>query len=325
MQIDVYGLGNALIDALVVGDDQPIIARHELRRGTMLLVDHEKWDQVFDEVRGRGVQLYPGGSASNAVCTVAALGGNAGFCGLVGDDELGKKYSDSLTALLGDHDLVLTADAPTGKCLSLVSDADAERTMLTNLGTAMKLPPEELPPSRLESSEWFFLTGYLFTGERMPETAWRALERARAAGVRIAFDVADAFVIEHCRGAVNRVIDEYADVVFLNEAEGRLLIGGEPEEIFAGLEGRADIVVLKRGMHGSVVRARGETIDVAVVPVHAIDTTGAGDSYAGGFLYGLAHGWDLDRCGRLASAVAALTVSQIGGVVRDAAALRALL
>ncbi len=325
MQIDVYGLGNALIDALVVGDDTPILARHELRRGTMLLVDHDKWDQVYEEVRGSGVELHPGGSASNAICTVAALGGSAGFCGLVGDDELGKQYSRCLTDLLGRHDLVHYAGAPTGKCLSLVSDADAERTMLTNLGTAMQLPPERLPPETLEASEWFFLTGYLFTGERMPETAWRALERAKAAGVRIAFDVADAFVIEHCRDAVNKVIDAYADVVFMNEAEGRLLIGGEPDEIFAGLEGRCEIVVLKRGMHGSMIRADGATTHVDVVRVDAIDTTGAGDSYAGGFLYGLAHGWDLARCGRLASSVAALTVSQVGGVVRDAQALRALL
>ena len=325
MQIDVYGLGNALIDALVVGDDLPIIARHALRRGTMLLVDHEKWHKVYDEVRGGGVELHPGGSASNAICTVAALGGTAGFCGLVGDDELGRRYSDALTELLGAHDLVKQANVPTGKCLSLVSSDDAERTMLTDLGTAMGLPPESLPPATLETSEWFFLTGYLFTGDRMPETAWRALARAKAAGVRIAFDVADAFVIEHCRDAVNRVIDEYADVVFLNDAEGRLLVGGEPSEILAGLDGRADIVILKRGMEGSLVRAGGTTLVVDVVPVHAVDTTGAGDSYAGGFLYGLSRGWDLERCGRLASAVAALTVSQVGGVVRDAAALRALL
>jgi sugar/nucleoside kinase (ribokinase family) len=325
MQIDVYGLGNALIDALVVGDDRPILDRHELRRGTMLLVDHDKWDQVYEEVRGGGVEMHPGGSCSNAVCTVAALGGSAGFCGLVGDDELGKRYAESLTALLGDNDLVHDADGSTGKCLSLVSDADAERTMLTNLGSAMALAPEGLPTDRLEASEWFFLTGYLFTGDRMPETAWKALELAKAAGVRIAFDVADAFVIEHCRDEVNRVIDEYADVVFLNEAEGRLLIGGEPSEIFTGLQDRADVVVLKRGMHGSLVRAGGITVVVDVVPVNAVDTTGAGDSYAGGFLYGLARGWDLERCGRLASAVASLTVSQVGGVVRDSDALKALL
>ncbi len=325
MQIDVYGLGNALIDALVVGDDSQVLARHSLRRGTMLLVDHEKWHQVYEEVRGTGVELHPGGSASNAVCTVAALGGRAGFCGLVGDDELGKSYSDSLTALLGEHDLVQSPDQPTGKCLSLVSDADAERTMLTDLGTAMALPPEQLPQARLEASEWFFLTGYLFTGNRMPETAWRALDRARAAGVRIAFDVADAFVIEHCREAVNRVIDEYADVVFLNEAEGRLLVGGEPHEIIEGLCSRTEVVVLKRGHEGSIVRSADTTLNIDVVPVHAVDTTGAGDSYAGGFLYGLARGWELDRCGRLASAVASLTVSQVGGVVRDVEALRALI
>jgi sugar/nucleoside kinase (ribokinase family) len=325
MRIDVYGLGNALIDAVVVGDDRPILARHALRRGTMLLVDNEKWHQVYDEVRGEGVELHPGGSASNAICTVAALGGKAGFCGLVGDDELGRRYSESLTALLGEHDLVHYADRSTGKCLSLVSSEDAERTMLTDLGTAMSLPPDELPSTRLEASEWFFLTGYLFTGDRMPETAWRALALAKAAGVRVAFDVADAFVIEHCRAAVDRVIDEYADVVFLNEAEGELLIGGGPRKILDGLQTRTGVVALKQGKRGSLIRAGETTISIDAVRACAVDTTGAGDSYAGGFLFGLARDWDLERCGRLASAVAALTVSQVGGVVRDSGALRALL
>ena len=325
MHIDVYGLGNALIDALVVGDDRPVLSRHALRRGTMLLVDHDKWHRIYEEVRGAGVEMHPGGSASNAICTVAALGGKAGFCGLVGDDELGRRYSEALTALLGKHDLVQQVGAPTGKCLSLVSDDDAERTMLTDLGTAMGLAPEGLPPDHLESSEWFFLTGYLFTGDRMPETAWKALERAKASGVRIAFDVADAFVIEHCRDAVNRVIDEYADVLFLNEAEGEVLLEKDTAGILDELGGRVKVVALKQGMRGSLLRAGSTTLRIDPVVVHAIDTTGAGDSYAGGFLFGLAHGWDLERCGRLASAVAALTVSQVGGVVRDASALRALL
>jgi sugar/nucleoside kinase (ribokinase family) len=325
VRYDVFGLGNALVDALVVLDEQDILVRHGLRRGTMHLVDDPVWQAVYGEVPRADVVLAPGGSCANTVSTVALLGGAATFCGLVGQDELGDSYDDGLSDVLGQHYLVRRAGSPTGKCLSLVSNEDAERTMLTDLGTSMALEPSDVPVAEVCESQWFHVTGYLFTGGRMGDAAMDALAKAHAEGTKISFDLGDTFVIKHFGDAVNKVIDDYASLVFMNREEGRALLGGDPEELLGDLSARVSVVVLKLGSEGSLVRCGDETLRISARRVEAVDTTGAGDSYAGGFLYGMAKGWDLSDCGKLASEVAALTVSQLGGVVRDRALLAAVL
>ena len=325
MQYDVFGLGNALVDALVVLDEQDILTRHGLSRGTMHLVDDPAWQAVYGEVPTGEVVLAPGGSCANTVSTVALLGGAATFCGLVGQDELGSTYGESLGDVLGRHYLVQRPGSPTGKCLSLVSSRDAERTMLTDLGTSMALEPGEVPVKEVCAAEWFHVTGYLFTGGRMGDAAMDALAKAHAEGTKISFDLGDPFVIEHFGDAVHQVIDNYASLVFMNEEEGKALLGGDAEERLSELMTRVETVVLKLGARGSLVRSGDRTVRIEAPQVDAVDTTGAGDSYAGGFLYGLSQGWDLQDCGKLASAVAALTVSQVGGVVRDPKELAAVL
>ena len=324
MGVDVFGLGNALVDALVVLDEREIVQRHELKRGTMHLVSDAHWHGVYDEVPRQGVELHPGGSCANTGSTVSLLGGSATLWALVGQDELGDRYARGLDEVLGDHHLVRREGAPTGKCLSLVSSVDAERTMLTDLGTAMALEPEEVAMDAVEQARWLHVTGYLFTGGRMGDAAMAALDRALHAGTKVSFDLGDAFVIDHFRDAVERVIDRYADVVFMNEEEGRKLGAGDPAESLQSLGGRASTVVLKLGRRGSLIKHGSEIVPVEALQVEAVDTTGAGDSYAGGFLYGLSKGWSLESCGRLASAVAALTVGQVGGVIRDVDALAAV-
>ena len=324
MSVDVFGLGNALVDALVVLDERELLREHDLERGTMHLVDDARWHRVYGHVPGDQVAIHPGGSCANSVSTVARLGGASTFCGLVGTDDLGDRYDQGLTAVLGVHHLRRREGAPTGKCLSLVSDDDAERTMVTDLGTAMELSPEEVPLEAVAGARWLHITGYLFTGGAMGDSAMQALAQAKRAGTRISFDLGDTFVIDHFRPAVDRVIDEYADVVFMNREEGRVLVGADPEQSLDELGRRADTVVLKLGRRGSLIKHAGGVVQIEARRVEAVDTTGAGDSYAGGFLYGLARGWPLEACGALASAVAALTVSQMGGVVRDAGALIAL-
>ncbi len=326
MPFDVCGLGNALVDALVVLDDTDVIARHDLKRGTMHLVSHERWDGVYSEVRGPSVQMHPGGSCANAVSTVAMLGGRATFCGLVGRDDLGGVYAKKLQETLGQHHLVSRDGVQTGKCLSLVSSADAERTMLTDLGGTTSLGQSELPFEVIENARWLHITGYLFTGGSIGDAAMEAMDRALHAGTRISLDVGDTFVIEHFSEAIQTVIRRYADVVFLNEEEASTLIGGGDAALALHEVGQwADTVVVKLGRRGSLIRHEGLVYPIEALPVHAVDTTGAGDAYAGGFLYGLARGWPIQACGQLGSAVASMTVGQLGGVVRDRALLRSLL
>lgn len=324
MSVDVFGLGNALVDALVVLDERAILVEHALDRGTMHLVEDDRWQRVYSHVPQDEVAIHPGGSCANSVSTVARLGGRATFCGLVGTDDLGDQYDAGLVDVLGAHHLRRRPGAPTGKCLSLVSDTDAERTMITDLGTAMQLQPDELPMQVVADAAWLHVTGYLFTGGAMGDSAIAALARAKEAGTLISFDLGDTFVIDHFRPAVDRVIDEFADVVFMNREEGRALAGADPEQSLDQLGARAETVVLKLGRRGSIIKRGDKVTPIDARVVDAVDTTGAGDSYAGGFLYGLTRGWPLKACGDLASAVAALTVSQMGGVVRDADALIAL-
>ncbi len=325
MTCDVFGLGNALVDALVVTDDLELVRKHGLQRGTMHLVSDARWRAVFGEVPRDEVELHPGGSGANSVSMVAMLGGTSTFCGLVGSDQLGQTYAQRLAEVLGEHHLRTRADVATGKCLSIISRDDAERTMLTDLGGAMELGLTELPIEAVETATWLHITGYLFTGGQMGEAAMLALERALRAGTRISFDVADAFVIQHCRETVERVIRDYADVVFMNEEEARMLAGTDAADAVHKVGAWTDTAVVKLGKRGSIIKKGDTIIPIEAVPVDAVDTTGAGDAYAGGFLYGLARGWELEACGHLASAVAGLTVSQVGGVVRDQERLLAAL
>jgi sugar/nucleoside kinase (ribokinase family) len=322
VKYDICGLGNALVDALVLVDDGEILARHQLRRGTMHLVDDARWQAAFSEVKDEGVALHPGGSCANAIATAALLGADATFIGMVGEDTLGDTYAARMQEALGGHFLRRRKDHATGKCLSLVSRRDAERTLLTDLGAAMQLRADELPDGVVEAADWLHITGYLFTGGAMPGAAFAALDRALLAGTRISFDVGDAFVIQHFRDVVERVIRRYADIVFMNEEEGRLLAGGDAAHALHEVGSWVDTAVVKLGRRGSLIKRGGGVIPVEAVLVEAVDTTGAGDAYAGGFLYGLCRGLDLERCGHLASRVAALTVAQVGGVLRDRAALQ---
>ncbi|MCO4769990.1 MAG: adenosine kinase [Deltaproteobacteria bacterium] len=326
MHLDVCGLGNALVDALVVMDEREVIHRHALKRGTMHLVSHDRWEEVYGEVKGGSVELHPGGSCANAVSTVALLGGNASFCGLVGEDELGQVYGKKLEEVLGRTHLVSRSAVQTGKCLSLVSSGDAERTMLTDLGGTTELLPADLPVEAIESASWLHITGYLFTGGTVGDAAMEAMDRALHAGTRISLDVGDTFVIDHFRDAIATVIRRYADAVFLNEDEASRLIGGGDAALALHEVGKwSETVVVKLGKRGSLIRHQGDVYPVEARPVPAVDTTGAGDAYAGGFLYGLTRGWPIQACGRLASAVAAMTVGQVGGVIRDREKLQELL
>ena len=324
MDYELFGLGNALVDALVVVDDAELVNRHELKRGTMHLVNDERWQAVYSEVRGDDVEMHPGGSCANAVSTAAHLGAVSTFCGLVGTDPLGQTYERRLTEVLGGHHLVRRGEEPTGKCLSLISTVDAERTMLTDLGVSMQLSPKEVPLDAIARAKWLHVTGYLFTGDTMAEAAIAALDKALQVGTRISVDLGDPFVIQHFRERVDLVIERYADLVFMNEDEARMLSDGTALEALHKLDRHVETVVLKLGRRGSLVQHQGQLFPVEACVVQAVDTTGAGDAYAGGYLFGLSRGFAPLNCGRIASEVAALTVSQVGGVVRDIPLLRDL-
>jgi len=327
MSFDVAGLGNALVDALVVIDDDAILGELGLTRGTMHPVDDAAWQKTYEQFSERDVTLASGGSCANTIATIGRLGGKAIYCGQTGQDDLGNVYVDKMNEACGDNGIVIAEGLATGKCLSIISASDAERTMLTDLGASTQLPDVGPFKDHIRGAKVAHFTGYTLLGGPIKDATIDAMQAAKAAGTKVSLDVADPFVVHALKDLMWEVIDEYVDIVFLNAEEARALTDVPPQEAAEVVRERArvEVVVVKLGSQGSIVVEDGSLHPVAIEKVDAIDTTGAGDAYAGGFLYGYVAGWGLGRAGALGSAVAALTVAQVGAVVDDHAKLSAVL
>ncbi|MDP2317311.1 MAG: adenosine kinase [Pseudomonadota bacterium] len=320
MSFDAVGLGNAIMDALVRVDDS-VIAELGLTRGQMHPVDHATWHRAYERVHGYGIEVYSGGSCANTVQTLGLLGGRVLYCGQIGDDAFGEMYAKSMLEVCGVHALQTTQLHVTGKCLSLISTRDGERTMLTDLGAAVHLPSIGTFADHVRKAKVLHLTGYLFLGGPVRDAAYEAAEVARAAGVPISLDVADPFVARTVTKDIQELLEKYVDICFLNQEEAEVVTGRPAHLAVEELGKSCPTAVVKLGGNGSLVRQDGVTHRIPVFPVTVADTTGAGDAYAGGFLYGWLHGWPAERCGELGSRVAALTVSQVGAVCRNREAI----
>jgi sugar/nucleoside kinase (ribokinase family) len=316
--IEVAGLGNALVDALVRIDDDSLIDELGAVRGRMQPCDHAEWERAFRLVRdGHHVEIHSGGSCANTLATLGFLGATTRFCGQVGDDQMGALYRQRIEEACGGHAIRVTGAHATGKCLAVISGPDAERTMFTDLGAATALPALGDFDAVIRASKVLHLEGYLFLGEPMRSRAFEAMAIAEAHGVDVSVDLSDPFVVATVRDLMWSVCADHADVVFLNAEEATLLCGGTPETGLAVLSEVCDTVALKLGARGSIVSQGDRSWPIEPLRVRAVDTTGAGDAYAGGYLYGRLRGWEPGHAGRLASRVAAATVSQVGAVVRD--------
>jgi len=319
VQLDVTGLGNALVDSLVTIEDDGFLSDLGLVRGMMHPVGHDEWMSAYELVRHKKVVFEPGGSCANTIGTIGYLGGKATYCGQVGNDQMGHMYARKMEVACERHSLVFGDSEPTGKCLSIISALDAERTMITDLGAAITLPALGAFEQELTQTKIAHFTGYTLLGPPMLDHVMKAMAIAKEAGALIALDLADPFVISAIRGNLIEVMKTYTDIVFLNAEEANMLVGGEGQataQDVANLTGVSTVIV-KLGSQGSQILHQGRLFAIDAFPVEAVDTTGAGDSYAGGFLYGYSQGWPIARCGELASRIASLTVQQVGAVVRD--------
>ncbi|MEC7946598.1 MAG: adenosine kinase [Myxococcota bacterium] len=317
-RIDVAGLGNALVDALVVMDDRDFLARHGFTRGHMTPVDHAQWQTAFEEVERHGVEIQSGGSCANSIAALGLMGATSTYCGQVGDDPFGSLYASRMREACGETALKRTRDHNTGKCLSIISSEDAERTMLTDLGAAVTMDGLGDFADVIRRSKVLHLTGYLLLGEPMASRAMEAVAVAAQEQIPISLDVADPFVVGVTRDAMWELIEEFADIVFCNEEEAKALCGVEnAEDAMMSLGEACETVVVKLGARGAVVRSGGRDHRIGIHACDAKDTTGAGDAFAAGFLYGYVHGWDPVRAGDLGARIASATVAQVGAVVRD--------
>lgn len=310
MKLDVYALGSALIDIQVNIEDS-LLAQLGIEKGNMYLTDPQRQQEVLQRLIAAGLNTAAGGSAANTIYGIAHLGGTAGLCGKVADDAFGRRYAESMResgALFSGHSM----EGVTGSCVVLVS-ADAQRTMLTHLGVSSEITPEDIDGDLLRGSSYLYLEGYLLDSPVATGTMRRAITLAREAGVRIALTASDAFCVQRHQENLMQLLQGSVDLLFANAHEARALTGTDTsDDAIRVLTGMGPGVALTDGDRGSILSIGGETVRIDPVAVTARDTTGAGDSYAAGLLYGLTHGYPLAVCGRLASFYASRVVSMLG-------------
>jgi sugar/nucleoside kinase (ribokinase family) len=321
-RLDVLCIGNAIVDVIAAADED-FLAAEGLDKGAMRLIDAAEATRLYGRM-GPGREIS-GGSAGNTAAGVAMLGGRAGFVGQVAADQLGDVYRHDISSLGIEFTTPASeGDVPTARCLVLVTP-DAQRTMNTFLGAAQLLTPEAIDEAQVQGAAILYLEGYLWDPETPRAAMERAIDAARAAGRKVAFTLSDSFCVDRHRDGFNALIDSgRLDILFANEAEIVSLTGeADFDAAVAAAAERVPLLVVTRSEKGAVAVEAGERVDVAAEPVETVvDTTGAGDLFAAGFLTGHAQGRS-NRDSLVMGAVAAAEVISHYGA-RPEADLRAL-
>ena len=308
---DVVGIGNAIVDVLVQANDD-LIDNFELTKGTMALVDEAQAERLYASV-GPGLETS-GGSAANTLAGVAQLGGRAGFIGRVRNDQLGGIFTHDIRSVGARFDTPAATEGPsTARCLILVTP-DAQRTMCTYLGASVGLDPADLDLDMVAQAKVLYLEGYLWDSDEAKAAFIAAAEVARAHGGEVALSLSDAFCVERHRESFQELVDGHVDILFANEMEITALYKANSfEEAADQVRGRCKLAALTRSEQGSVVLNGAGTHSVAPFQLGPLlDTTGAGDLYAAGFLHAYTQGQAVEACGRLGSLCAGQVVTQLG-------------
>ena len=308
---DVVGIGNAIVDVLVQADDD-LIDNFELTKGTMALVDEAQAERLYASV-GPGLETS-GGSAANTLAGVAQLGGRAGFIGRVRNDQLGGIFSHDIRSVGARFDTPAATEGPsTARCLILVTP-DAQRTMCTYLGASVGLDPADLDLEMVAQAKVLYLEGYLWDSDEAKAAFIAAAEVARAHGGEVALSLSDAFCVERHRESFQELVDGHVDILFANEMEITALYKANSfEEAADQVRGRCKLAALTRSEQGSILLNGAGTHSIAPFQLGPLlDTTGAGDLYAAGFLHAYTQGQAVEACGRLGSLCAGQVVTQLG-------------
>ena len=304
----ILGLGNALVDVMTVLESDSLLNELNLPKGSMQLVDAETSNKVYEKTEGLKKTIASGGSAANTMYGIAKLGAGAGYIGKINfDDELGRFFKKDMEGA-GVITHLIDSNTPTGKAIALVSP-DAERTFATYLGAAVEMGPADLDESIFDGYDFFLLEGYLVYNEPLVE---RALEIAKSKNMTTAIDMASYNVVEDKKEFLQKIIGKYIDIVFANEEEAKAYTNEDPEKALDKIAEEVTIAVVKIGEKGSMIKFQGKRYDVSAIKVNPVDTTGAGDFYAAGFLYGMARNFSLDKCGKIGSYLAGKVTETIG-------------
>lgn len=312
--IDLLGIGNALVDVLAQTSEKFVKkqSRKGMTKGSMNLVDDTRAREIYEEMAP--AMEMSGGSAANTMAAFASLGGSGAYIGKVAGDQLGEVFRHDMQSLgIRYTTQALIAGPETGRCLVLITP-DAQRTMNTYLGASVELKPSDIDHDLVSSARITYLEGYLFDPPMAKEAFRTAAAIAHEAGNRVALTLSDPFCVERHRQDFHDLVTHHVDILFANEDEIKSLYEVTSLEAAASaVEGKCEIAVITRSEEGSIIIAGRERIHVpARKPEHLLDTTGAGDAYAAGFLYGLSKGMALKQCGELGTLCATEIISQIG-------------
>ena len=304
----IIGMGNALVDVLVRIDDDSLLEKLHLPKGSMQLIQEDTLSEIRKYTSGMKIHRSTGGSAGNTVCALAALGANPGFIGKVGQDETGAFFGDTLRQR-GVNALLATCDLPSGIASTFIS-TDGERTFGTYLGAAATLRAEDLSRKMFAGYNYLYIEGYLLQDH---DLMLRAVQLAKEEGLQVCLDMASYNVVEAERDFFDQLIVKYVDIVFANESEALAYTGKTPHEALEEIASKCSIAVVKTGKEGSLVKKGTEVIQLLSCPVdNVLDTTGAGDFYAAGFMYGLTCGYSLEKCVQISTILATAVIQEVG-------------
>ena len=309
--LDVVGIGNAIVDVLSEADDA-FLERHGLAKGAMTLIDAERGESLYAAMPGR-VECS-GGSAANTMVGIASLGGRAGYIGKVRDDTLGRLFARDIRSAGVDFRTPPAADGPpSGRCLVLVTP-DAQRTIQTFLGASATLAPQDLDEEAVASAAVTYLEGYLWDPPPAKEAFLEAARIAHGSGRQVALSLSDAFCVERHRQEFRDLLGGHVDILLANETEILSLYETEDlQRALKSLQADCRTAAVTRGAEGSVIVSDEERFDLPAAPVRrVVDTTGAGDLFAAGFLFGLMRGMGPERSGRIGSIAAAEIIGHFG-------------
>ena len=304
----ILGIGNALLDVLAVLPDDTLLHQFHLPLGSMQHVDMETGDRIWSALKEIGVKYVPGGSAANTITCTSIFGMPSGYIGKIGNDELGSLFRSTMEQY-GVQARMLYGTKSTGRCMVLITGANAERTFANYMGATLEMGPEDLRREYFDGWDYFHIEGYLVQNQDLIRNA---VLMARDAGCIISIDMASYNVVESNAAFLHDLVENYVDIVFANETEARSFTKKAPREALAELAKHCKIAVVKVGKDASMVQSGDEYHFIEPWPAATVDATGAGDTYAAGFLYAHSLGMPLKVCGEVGSILAAKVVEVVG-------------
>lgn len=303
----ILGIGNALVDIMTKLPDDTTLDKFSLKKGSMQLAEREFADKINNETASFEKSQSSGGSAANTIHGLASLGAAAGYIGKVGNDEFGEFFSSDMKEN-GIQPFMLKSTSDTGRAIALISP-DSERTFATYLGAAIELNDSDLTANQFKDYKILHIEGYLVQNHKL---MLKAAELAKANNMKISIDMASFNVVEDNIEFLKTYVKTYVDIIFANEEESKAFTGKEPEESLNELAEQCEIAIVKIGSKGSLIKSNGEVYKINPIKVNPVDTTGAGDLFASGFLYGLTNNMSLAKCGEIGSLCAGKVIEVIG-------------